>query len=197
MAPKQHVFNSVVYFRVAGIGILPGIVLTSRLEQIPDSQDTQEVLTLLYAHPEDEQHATHKAKDIGDVKFTVKPASDKNHFGWADDEDDFEELPTTPAPKQAEWIGMSDGHGGWTREDGSSHTPPLAAVEPAYDATGLGVATPVVEPVQAAPTPAEVFADPEGKTIGVADGAGGYAHIRDNPFPPSAGQGDLTGKPIV
>lgn len=221
-----HKFNDVVNFNLAGVGIMPGIVLTSRLEQIPGTQDTEEVLTVLYAHPDDEQHAVHKAKDIGDVKFTLKPASDTNHFGWStfgpevpQDEKvaalltELNDRQTALDQSEAEnkqlreevaslqkgtlppdsngsdgaivfpgTVGPMDTEGGAYPEDKVDAVP--ASVEPAAES--------VPEPV-----PEEVFADPEGRTIGVPDAAGGYVHIRDNPFPPSAGQGDLTGVPIA
>lgn len=92
-----HDFNSVVHFKLAGHGVIPGIVLNSRLEQQPNSQDVLEVLSVLYAHPQDVGMAIHNAKDIGDVKHGLKPASDTVHFGWADSADFFDDE-ETPEP---------------------------------------------------------------------------------------------------
>lgn len=165
-------YNDVVFFKLAGHGILPGIVLSSRLEQISGTQDTHEVLSLLYAHPEDEKIASHNAKDISDTKFGVKPHTEKNHFGWAETKDAFDA--SGPEPVAEEPVDESP-------VDTSADA--AAVVEPTAD--------PVVES-----SAGEVFADAEGKTIGKSDGEGGFTDLRTNPFPPSKGK-DWTGHPIV
>lgn len=92
----SHVFNDIVFFNRPGIGVIPGIVLSSRLEQQADNS-LAEVLTLLYAHPDDEKHAPHHAKEIGSTQFGVKPLTKANAFGWSDSKD--MPLPVEPEPE--------------------------------------------------------------------------------------------------
>lgn len=92
----SHVFNDIVFFNRPGIGVIPGIVLSSRLEQQADNS-LAEVLTLLYAHPDDEKHAPHHAKEIGSTQFGVKPLTKANAFGWSDDKS----MPVPPEPEPA------------------------------------------------------------------------------------------------
>lgn len=151
-------YNDAVFFKLAGHGILPGIVLSSRLEQIPGTQDTHEVLSLLYAHPEDEKIASHNAKDISDTKFGVKPHTAKNHFGWAETKEAFD----APEERAEEPV-----------EGAPIETAPLVETAP-------------IVPVE--PPVGEVFADADGRTIGKPDGDGGFTDIRANPFPPPKGK---------
>lgn len=186
----QKTYNSVVYWRKSGIGVIPGIVIKTRLEQQLDGT-LAEVLTLLYAHPDDEGVAHHQANDVGDVAFSVYPLRDKTDslpavsFGWADTLEAFDPKPEPVAEPE-----------------------PVAPVDPpapptVVDTNPAGAVVPapvVVYPSGVGSTPEsraeyEVFADHEGKTIGIPDGAGGYEHIRDNPFPPESGE-NWEGKPI-
>lgn len=212
----QKTYNSVVYWRKSGIGILPGIVIKTRLEQQLDGT-LAEVLTLLYAHPDDEGVAHHQANDVGDVAFSVYPLRDKTDtlpavsFGWADTLEAFdpkpepvaEPEPIAPVDPPAPPVVVDTNPAGAVVPapvviDPIAEPPVDTVVEGSFGLLDVeGGVLPTAPPKKTrAKKSVEVFADPEGRTIGIPDGDGGYANIRDNPFPPQPSDEDLTGKPL-